>query len=115
MQSSSGSEKSWFEKKIKERRKLVICEQMRLGQTEVEWKHQIPILSAGPLLKASQLSLQPLIPTVLEKLYHLKLEQEKGKGQEMVLIRNVPELKQDLCHIEAEQGKGEHFCSGITG
>ena len=78
---------------------------MRLGQTEVEWKDQIPILSAGPLLKASQLSLQPLIPTVLE---NLKLEQEKGKGQEMVLSRNVPELKQDLRHIEAEQGKGEN-------
>ena len=29
-------------------------------------------------------------------------------GQEMVLIRNVPELKQDLRHIEAEQKKGEN-------
>ena len=36
------------------------------------------------------------------------LEQEKGKGQEMVLSRNVSELKQDLCHIEAEQGKEEN-------
>ena len=32
---------------------------------------------------------------------------EKGKGQEMVLSRNVPELKQDLHHSEAEQGKRE--------
>ena len=64
----------------------------------------MPILSAEPLLKASQLSLQ-LIPTVLE---NLTLEQEKGKGQEMVLRKNVPELKQDLRHIEAEQGKGEN-------
>ena len=56
---SSGSKKSRFEKKKKERRKLVVCEQMRLGQTEVEWKHQLPILSAGPLLKTCQLSLQP--------------------------------------------------------
>ena len=37
-----------------------------------------------------------------------KVGQEKGKGQEMVLSRNVPELKQDLRHIEAEQGKGEN-------
>ena len=46
---------------------------------------------------------------MLEKLQHLKLEQEKWKekGQEMVLSRNVPELKQDLRHIEAEQGKRE--------
>ena len=65
----------------------------------------MPILSAWHLLKASQLSLQPLILAVLEKLYHLKLEQEKGKGQEMVLSRNVPELKQDLC--KAQQGKRE--------
>ena len=68
---------------------------MRLGQTEREWKHQ-PILSAGPLLKASQLSLQPLIAAVLDEPWHLKFEQEKGKGQEMVLSRNVPEWKQDL-------------------
>ena len=67
----------------------------------------MPILSAGTLLKASQLSLQPLIPAVLEKPYNLKLEQEKGKGQEMVLSRNVPELNQDLRHSEAEQGKRE--------
>ena len=65
------------------------------------------ILSAGLLLKVSQLSLQPLIPAVLEKPYHLKLEQEKGKGQEIVLSRNVPELKQDLRHSEAEQGMRE--------
>ena len=65
---SSGSEKSWFEKK-KERKKKVSCmQQIRLGQTEVEWKHQMPILSARPLLKASQLSLQPLIHMMLEKL-----------------------------------------------
>ena len=35
------------------------------------------------------------------------LEQEKGKGQEMVLSRNVPELKQDPRHSEAEEGKRE--------
>ena len=35
-------------RKKKERRKLVLCEQMHLGQTEREWKHQMPILSAGP-------------------------------------------------------------------
>ena len=35
------------------------------------------------------------------------LEQEKGKGQEIVLNRNVPERKQDLRHSEAEQGKRE--------
>ena len=40
---------------------------MRHGQTEVEWKHQMQILSTGPLLKASQLSLPPPIPAVLEK------------------------------------------------
>ena len=34
-------------------------------------------------------------------------EMEKEKGQEIVLSRNVPELKQDLRHIEAEQGKRE--------
>ena len=39
---------------------------------------------------------------------HLKLEQEKGKGQEMVLNRNVPELKLVLRHIKAEQWKGEN-------
>ena len=32
-----------------------------------------------------------------------------GAGeQEIVLSRNVPELKQDLRHNEAEQGKGEN-------
>ena len=56
-----------LKKKKKERGKLVVCEQIRLGQTEVQCKHQMPILSVGPLLKASQLSLQTLIPTVLEK------------------------------------------------
>ena len=50
--------------KKKKKRKLVVCEQM---QTEREWNHQMPILSAGTLLKASQLSLQPLTPAVLEK------------------------------------------------
>ena len=54
-----------LKKKKERRRKLVVCEQLRLGQTEVEWKHQMPILSAGPQLKASQLSLQPLIPTAV--------------------------------------------------
>ena len=29
-------------------------EQIHLGQTEVEWKHQMPIPSAWPLLNASQ-------------------------------------------------------------
>ena len=39
---------------------------------------------------------------VLEKPWLLKLEQEKEKGQERVFSRNVPELKQDLRHSEAE-------------
>ena len=37
----------------------------------------------------------------------LEQEKRKEKGQEIVLSRNIPELKQDLRHIEAEQGKRE--------
>ena len=42
------------------------------------------------------------------------MDKEKEKGQEMVLRRNVPELKQDIRHIEAKQVKGRTIRSGIA-
>ena len=35
---------------LKKKERKIVCKQMRLGQTEVEWKHQMSILSAGPHL-----------------------------------------------------------------
>ena len=68
--------------------------------------------NANPFCWATAESLSTVSATTesygAEEIVESKVEQEKGKGQDMVLSRNLPELKQDLLHIEAEQGNGEN-------